>query len=72
MLKGKSCLIGAGRLLSPSFVAHDTSHLLKKPNIGDRKGAVREQPDEAFPEVFERRRPREEAFGLLTQLHQLI
>ncbi len=71
-VKGESCLVGAGRLLALSFVAHGASHLFEKPNIGVRNGAIREQSDETFPEVFERRRSREEAFGLFAQFHQLV
>ncbi len=56
----------------PSFVAHGTSHLFEKPNIGLRNSAEREKTDETFPEVLERRGPRQQSFGLLAQFNQLI
>ena len=71
-LKGESCLLGAGRLLAVSLVAHGTSYLGEKANIGGCQGAVCEKTDKAFPEMLECRRPREQPFSLLAQFDQLI
>jgi len=55
VLKDESCVVGAGRLLASSFVAHGTSHLFKKPDIRIRNRAEGKQADEAFPEMLQRR-----------------